>query len=174
MHQLDILDPLLVARVIWYKSVIRAKVFGVTTADGQIFVCPSPLHPTSADFVQMVNNQLGPFLRQALPDHSSYTLLLDGETLMHTSDAKAALKANRIKVFPGWPPHSPDLNPQENVWVWAEDELRKTECKKDSVATFKRRIHSVCKRYPGGAKLVSGMTKRLAKCIRRKRAPIGK
>ena len=27
-------------------------------------------------------------------------------------------------MLPGWPPSSPDLNPQENVWSWAEEEVR--------------------------------------------------
>ena len=156
------------------KSVSRSRIFGVTTSDGQIFVCPCPLYPTSDDFVKMVNNQLGPFLRQAFPDRRSYVLLLDGETLMHTHDAKAALKANRIRVFPSWPPHSPDLNPQENVWAWAEEEVRRAEKKMDSVSTFKRRILAACKQHPSGAKLVPGMTKRMAKCIKRKGASIGK
>ena len=93
----------------------------------------------------MVNDQLGPFLRQAMPDHSFYTLLLDGETIMHTNEAKAALKANRIRILPDWPASSPDLNPQENVWGWADNELRRTERKGDNVATFKRRILMACK-----------------------------
>ena len=123
----------------------------MTTEDGQIFVCPSPLHPTSADFVKIVNDQLGPFLRQAMPDHSSYTLLLDGETIMHTKEAEAALKANRIRILPDWPASSPDLKPQENVWGWADNELRRTEKKEDNVATFKRRILMACKKYCRGA-----------------------
>ena len=157
-----------------YKAVTKVKVFGVTTSDGQVFVCPSPSYPTSSDFVKMVNNKLGPFLRTALPHRTSYKLLLDGETPMHTPEAKAALKANRISLLPDWPAHSPDLNPQENVWGWAEPQLRKTEKQTDSVATFKKRVFAICKQYPGGAKLVPGLAKRMAECIKRQGAPIGK
>ena len=44
----------------------------------------------------------------------------------------------------------------------------------DTVATFKRRVHAICKEYPGGAKLVPGLVRRMALCIKRKGAPIGK
>jgi hypothetical protein len=107
------------------------------------------------------------------PDRSSYTLLLDGESIMHTAEAKASLKANHIRLLPSWPPHSPDLNPQEHVWGWAEDRLRKTEKQTYAVSTFKMRVHAVCKQYTGGAKLVPGLAKRMAKCLQRKGAPIG-
>ena len=70
-----------------------------------------------------------------------------------------------------WP--APDLNPQENVWGWAEDRLRKTEKQQDTVASFKRGVHAICKQYPGGAKLVPGLVRRMALCIKRKGAPIG-
>ena len=68
-----------------------------------------------------------PFLADAFPGRSSYTLLLDGESIMRTPAAKTAMKECGVSLVSPWPPHSPDLNPQENVWAWAEKELRRKE-----------------------------------------------
>ena len=57
---------------------------------------------------------------------------------------------------------------EENVQGWAEDRLRKTEKQQDTVATFKRRVHPICKQYPGGAKLVPGLARLMTLCIQRK------
>ena len=54
----------------------------------------------NAHNAEMVNKQLAPFLRIAFPNRTSYVVLLDGETIMHTSEAKVALKANHILVWP--------------------------------------------------------------------------
>ena len=117
---------------------------------------------------------MAPFLRHAFPDRRRITVLLDGEKVMHTDEAKAAMQEHGVRLLQGWPPHSPDLNPQENVWAWTEKTLRKSEKRGDTLATFKRRIVDVAKRYPAGAKLVPSMTKRIATCLQRKGANIGK
>ena len=69
---------------------------------------------------------------------------------------------------------SPDLNPQENVWAWAEDYLRKSERKRDTVAVFKRRVAASCQRYPSKLALVPSMAGRMAKCVKLRGANIGK
>ena len=67
---------------------------------------------------------------------------------------------------------SPRDGEEENVRGWAEDRLRKMEKQQDTVATFNRRVHVICKQYPGGAQVV--LARRMNLCIQRKRAPIGK
>ena len=77
-------------------------------------------------------------------------------------------------MLPAWPSRSPDLSPQENVWAWVEDRLRKVEKKQDTFSVFKRRIVELAKAYPNKEALIPSMAKRVAKCIRRKGANIGK
>ena len=95
---------------------------------------------------------------------STYTLLLDGETIMSTKEAKEAMQVCGVRMLPGWPAHSPDLNPQENVWAWTEKHLRKAEKDTDTLTVFKRRILDITKRYEGKEKLVPSMVERLALC----------
>ena len=114
------------------------------------------------------------FLQQCFPGRQSHTVLLDGETLLHTDDARAAMREHRVRLLPDWPPHSPDLNPQENVWSWAEAQLRKSEQKSDAFATFRRRIIHISQKYPAKGKLVKSMAGRVTKCIKHKGQNIGK
>ena len=156
-----------------YKKTSKAKVFGITANTGSSMVCPSPLHPKSKDWVKIFCAQVAPFLRGEFPDRQRITVLLDGEKVMHTEEAKAAMRRHGVRLLQQWPSHSPDLNPQENVWAWAQRELRKTEKRRDSVATFKRRIVDVARRYLSSAKLVPSMAHRVAICIKRKGANSG-
>ena len=61
-----------------------------------------------------------------------------------------------------------------NVWAWAEKDLRRAEKKEDTFTTFKWRVAHVSKRYPNSAALVPSMAKRIAECMKRKGANIGK
>ena len=64
--------------------------------------------------------------------------------------------------------------PSPSVWAWVEDRLRKVEKKHDIFSGFKRRIVELAKAYPNKEALIPSMAKRVAKCIRRKGANIGK
>ena len=148
-----------------YKRAQKAKVFGLTTSAGESLLCHVPMSFRAADWVKLVKKRVGPFMRQRFPDRKSCTILLDGEKLMHTDAAKVAMKEAGVRPLPKWPAQSPDLNPQENVWAWAEPQLRKAEAKADSFATFKHRVSIVCKKYPGGDKLVPSLAHRVQLCL---------
>ena len=157
-----------------WKKCTRAKVFGLTTSTGEVLAIPTPLHPTASDWIKLVQEKIGAFMAAAFPKRASYVILLDGEKIMHTDEAKAAMQEVGIRPLPDWPSYSPDLNPQENVWAWAEPQLRKTEKKEDEVSTFKRRIIAVCKKYPGKDKLVPNLATRMRKCVKLRGENIGK
>ena len=76
-----------------------------------------------------------------------------------------------ITVLPGWPSYSPDLNPQENVWAWAETRLRDLEVDTDSFGHFQKATRAVCD-YPSasGVKLIPAIAKRLQAVIEAKGA----
>ena len=69
--------------------------------------------------------------------------------------------SNGITPMPGWHKYSPDLNPQESVWSWAEKALRKKEQKSDTFTIFCRKLLRVARRYPSAASLIPSMAKRV-------------
>ena len=66
------------------------------------------------------------------------------------------------------------LNPQEVIWAWTETELRKHEKKNGSVPTFKRRVSDPCKQYLNNTALIPSMSGRIAECVTRRGANVGK
>lgn len=157
-----------------YRRVRKVKVFGLTTSTGQSLSVPCPLHPQAKDWIKLVRGPVSAFLKACLPNKRICQVLLDGESILHTAEAKIAMKEHGVRILPRWPSHSPDLNPQENVWAWAEKDLRRAEKKEDTFTTFKWRVAHVSKRYPNSAALVPSMAKRIAECMKRKGANIGK
>ena len=156
-----------------YKTVRQGKVFGVTLSSGQqaTWVLKQPF--TGDDFAELVRKKLGPFMAAAFPDHSKRMLLLDGEKLLHTENAKAALQEAGIRVLPDWPPYSLDLNPQENVWPWLETKLRESEQATDDFPKFLQRLKMVAKRYPHPENLIPSMEQRVSDCLAQRGGSIG-
>lgn len=136
-----------------YKKTQKQKVFGLTTSNGKslCFKVPSPY--TTELWAKDVKAKVGPFLKKAYPALKVYQILLDGEKLLHAPAAKAALKFMNVTILPGWPKYSPDLNPQENVWAWAEPELRRREKATDTFQHFGNKVVSAVNAYPVASKL---------------------
>ena len=156
-----------------YKTVRQGKVFGVTLSSGQqaTWVLKQPF--TGDDFAELVRKKLGPFMAAAFPDHSKRMLLLGGEKLSHTENAKAALQEAGIRVLPDWPPYSLDLNPQENVWPWLETKLRESEQATDDFPKFLQRLKMVAQRYPHPENLIPSMEQRVSDCLAQRGGSIG-
>jgi hypothetical protein len=143
-----------------WKKIKKQKVFGMTTSTGKClaFLVPKPW--STEAWAKDIRTKVAPFLKRCFRNLSSYEILIDGEQLLHGPAAKQAMKDNKITTLPDWPKYSPDLNPQENVWAWAEPHLRTLEKDRDTFATFQGKcLKAVCA-YPSGAKLIPGMAKR--------------
>ena len=151
-----------------YRTTKKGKILGFTTSSGkQLFVrCPSPWN--SEAFARLVRRRVGPFFRECFPGRASMRILLDSEPLLHTSVARAALAEFGLEPMAEWPKYSPDLNPQENVWSWVEQALRKEERKSDSFPVFCRKLLRVAKRYPSAVALIPSMQKRMQDVLLRK------
>jgi hypothetical protein len=143
-----------------WKKVKKQKVFGFTTSNGKklAFFVPKPW--STEQWAVAVKKNVKPFLKKAFPKVKTFTLLLDGEKLLHGPAARAAFKDANIKIFPEWPKYSPDLNPQENVWAWAEQKLRKIEKSGEPFEVFRKKILKAVRAYPSAEKLVGSMAKR--------------
>ena len=150
-----------------YEKTKKLKVFSMTTSTGKqlTFVIPTPWDQHA--WAKFVKSKVAPFLKRSFPNKSSFTILLDGEKIMHAPPGKAVMKAAGISVLPGWPPHSPELNPQEHVWTQAEPKLRELETGKDSFEAWKPKVLKAVALYPSPEKLVGSMAKRCKDCIDR-------
>ena len=151
-----------------YNRTKKQKIFGLTTSTGKLLAVPCPTPMTAETFAEMVRKKIKPFLKKAFPRKSSWQILLDGEKIFRAPVAKAALAETGVQVLPNWPPYSAELNPQENVWPWAENKLRQIEGKRGSFEDFAAScVKAVCA-YPDHEGLVASMTKRMEECVANK------
>ena len=144
-----------------YKKTKKQRIFGFTTSNGKSLCFAIPKPWTTELWADDIKTRVAPFLRSAFPGRTSFTILLDGEKLLHGPAAKAAMTAAGIKVFEGWPGYSPDMNPQENVWGWAEDELRRRETEDGPFDLWVKKVLKACKAYPSSEKLIASMANRM-------------
>jgi len=153
-----------------YKLVKKQKVFGFTTSTGSslAFLVPTPF--TTEKWAVLLRTKVYPFLKKTFPHRDEFQMLLDGERLLHGAAAKVVMAEKGIDFLPDWPKYSPDLNPQENVWAWAEKDLRKKEKDEDTFETFQQRVLKAVRAYPSGQKLIPDMAKRIENLIAAKGA----
>ena len=153
-----------------YRNARKGKILGFTASTGrQLFlVCPQPWN--SAAFARLVRRRVGPFFRSNFPGVANIRVLLDSEPLLHTEGAKAAFAEFGMHTMPDWPTYSPGLNPQENVWSWVEQALRRDEQSSDTFPVFCKRLLRVAKRYPSGSALIPSMRQRMLAVITAKGA----
>ena len=157
-----------------YSRTKKAKLFGLTTSNGKSvqFLIP---HPWSAEvWAGLVRKKLAPFLKRSFPALTSFEILLDGEKLLHAPPAKKAYKDSNITTLSNWPKYSPDLNPQENVWAWAEKKLRKLDTNNAAFPAFQQLCLEATKAYPSKEKIVGSMAKRVIMLLDRKGAMLPK
>lgn len=149
-----------------YKKTKKHKVFGLTTSNGKsiAFSCPSPWN--SVLWAALVDQKVNPFLKKAFPGKKKFHLLLDSEPLLHTDEAKASYTRAGITTE-AWPKYSPDLNPQEQVWAWAEPKLRSLETGTDAFEPWQKKVLKAVQAYPAKGKLVPSMARRCQALVKR-------
>lgn len=153
-----------------WKKVRQQKLFAMTTSKGEIFTILIPSPFDKFVWAEMVKQKLGPWLKERFPRHQEIVILLDGEKIFRAPVVKKVYKEFNITLLPGWPANSPELNPQENVWPWAENYLRNylEDDKKDTFEYFQKNIQWAVQAYPSADKLIPSMAKRVTKCIESK------
>ena len=163
----------------WFKKqdwmkVKKQKVFSLTTSNGKSvsFLIPSPWN--AEVWAGLLRTKLAPFLKKAFPNKTSFVILLDGEKIFYAPAAKKAMRDNDVSVLKGWPANSPDLNPQEHVWGWAEEKLRELETTGMPFSAWRLKCLEAVKAYPSKQKLVGSMAKRVKMLIHKKGIAIGK
>jgi hypothetical protein len=90
------------------------------------------------------------------PSHSCATGVVQRWNSVHGSS---------VSVLPDWPPHSPDLNPIENLWGWVQERVNRKGC--TTFQQFKTALLSELRSVPRGylVKLYDSMPRRMAAVI---------
>jgi hypothetical protein len=102
---------------------------------------------------------------------SSFKLLLDNDPCHKNGAANALQRWHKlhpgvvVKVVANYPPHSPDLNPIENVWSWVQRKVQEKACA--NFDEFKAEVLKTFKELPKKMidNLYGSMVKRMAAVV---------
>ena len=92
----------------WAKTK-HMKIFGLTTSTGKQICFEVPYGKGAYDghkFAEHVRKKIGPFLQRCYPGRDSFHLLLDGEKVQHTPEAKRVMRDFGMTTLKDWPARS--------------------------------------------------------------------
>lgn len=144
-----------------WKKTKQQKVFSLTASTGEQLTWLVPKGYTGEQWAHDIKVKVVPWLKKVFPQKRKFQVLLDGEKILHKPVATKVMKEFGISFLPKWPKYSPDLNPQEHVWGWAEGELRKINKAGESFEKFQKDVIKAVNKYPGSAKLVASMARKI-------------
>jgi len=101
----------------------QVMVWGAISLSGVCYLHVLSQYVTAETYCKTVTT----FLKDLPSGLSRATIIfMQDNASPHTAKVtKAFLKSKGVSVLEGWPAHSPDLNPIENIWSWLKAEVRK-------------------------------------------------
>ena len=99
-----------------------------------------------------------------------WRVLCDGESFLHSKDARAACQRHSISLWK-IPPRSPDLNPVEKFWSWLRRELRRRDLQdyRQKKACLTKAQYIARVRQALGTEKAQQVAMRIASCLRKTR-----
>jgi hypothetical protein len=122
---------------------------------------------TAAEYDHVLKTFLLPKGQKLMSEHGHTSWVFQQDNDPTHRDAAIHIRSyNRshntsIKLLKGWPPHSPDLSPIENMWAWVDRKVKAEGCKtfEDFIKKLQELTSSVPKKWCEAA--IMGMRQRL-------------